>query len=67
MVWSAQEEVARNLMQAGSDALAQRVGEASYDRLGRLEQITLPAAFPLQRVRVRNWSDRACTGRGRRA
>jgi len=52
MVWSAQQGVADELMAASADALAERVGEASRGALGRLRQITPPAAFPLQRVRV---------------
>ena len=53
MVWSAEEGLAGDLMTAGGEALAQHVAEASGHRLGRLEQITAPAAFPLQLVRVR--------------
>jgi len=53
MVWSAPEELAGELMTVSGEALAQRVGEASGARLGRLESITPPAAFPLQLVRVR--------------
>jgi len=52
MVWSAQESLAGELMAASGEALAHRVGEASQHRLGRLEQITSPAAFALQLVRV---------------
>ena len=52
MVWSAQDGLAAELMSGGGEALAQRVGEASLHRLGALEQITSPAAFPLQLVRV---------------
>jgi ubiquinone biosynthesis UbiH/UbiF/VisC/COQ6 family hydroxylase len=52
LVWSAMDSVAAELMAAGAQALAQRVAEASGYRLGALEQITAPAAFPLQLVRV---------------
>ena len=52
MVWSAQQNVADELMAATADALAERVGEASGGVLGRLVQITAPAAFPLQLTRV---------------
>jgi ubiquinone biosynthesis UbiH/UbiF/VisC/COQ6 family hydroxylase len=52
MVWSAQQGVADQLMAATADALVERVGEASHAVLGRLRQITPPAAFPLQLVRV---------------
>jgi ubiquinone biosynthesis UbiH/UbiF/VisC/COQ6 family hydroxylase len=52
MVWSAPQGVADELMAATADALAERVGEASRGVLGRLRQITPPAAFPLQLVRV---------------
>jgi ubiquinone biosynthesis UbiH/UbiF/VisC/COQ6 family hydroxylase len=52
MVWSAQQGVADELMAASAHALAERVCEASRGALGRLRQITPPAAFPLQLVRV---------------
>ena len=52
MVWSAQQMVADELMAATADVLAERVSEASRSRLGRLAQITPPALFPLQLVRV---------------
>jgi ubiquinone biosynthesis UbiH/UbiF/VisC/COQ6 family hydroxylase len=52
MVWSARQDVADELIAASSDALAQRVGEASRSVLGRLGQITPPAAFALQLTRA---------------
>jgi ubiquinone biosynthesis UbiH/UbiF/VisC/COQ6 family hydroxylase len=52
MVWSAQQDVADELMAASAHTLAERVCEASRGVLGRLRQITPPAAFPLQLTRV---------------
>ena len=52
LVWSAQEALAGELMALEPAALAQRVGEASGNALGVLEQIGAPAAFALQLVEV---------------
>jgi ubiquinone biosynthesis UbiH/UbiF/VisC/COQ6 family hydroxylase len=52
MVWSARQDLADELIAATADALSARVAEASRGALGRLKQITPPAAFPLQLVRV---------------
>lgn len=52
MVWSADEGLAGELMAVTGEELGRRVGDASGARLGRLQQITPPAVFPLQLVRV---------------
>jgi len=51
LVWSAEEALADELM-ALPDALGTKVAEATGHRLGGLEMITLPAAFPLRLARV---------------
>jgi 2-polyprenylphenol 6-hydroxylase len=51
LVWSVEQPLADELM-AAPEALAARVGEATAHRLGRLETITPPAAFPLRLGRV---------------
>jgi len=51
LVWSVEQPLAEELM-AAPEALADRVAEATAHRLGRLETITPPAAFPLRLGRV---------------
>ena len=51
LVWSVEQPLADELM-ATPEALGSRVGEATGHRLGRLEVITPPAAFPLRLARV---------------
>jgi ubiquinone biosynthesis UbiH/UbiF/VisC/COQ6 family hydroxylase len=51
LVWSAEEALAEQLM-AEPDALGTKVAEATARRLGALETITPPAAFPLRLARV---------------
>jgi ubiquinone biosynthesis UbiH/UbiF/VisC/COQ6 family hydroxylase len=51
LVWSVEQALADELMAAPQE-LGARVAEASAHRLGRLEMITAPAAFPLRLARV---------------
>jgi ubiquinone biosynthesis UbiH/UbiF/VisC/COQ6 family hydroxylase len=53
LVWSAQQELATELLALDSLALAQRVREASGAALGALEVITPAVGFALQLVKVR--------------
>jgi len=50
MVWSTREDHGRELIALPPDALARRVAEAGEGALGELALITLPQAFPLQRL-----------------
>jgi ubiquinone biosynthesis UbiH/UbiF/VisC/COQ6 family hydroxylase len=52
LVWSADERIAEALMSATPDALGERVAQVAGRALGRLEPITVAAAFPLRLVRV---------------
>jgi ubiquinone biosynthesis UbiH/UbiF/VisC/COQ6 family hydroxylase len=52
LVWSAQEDLASELLTLTPQALAERVREASGNVLGELEVITPAAGFPLQLVKV---------------
>ena len=54
MVWSTPDEHAEELLALGAAALAERVAAAGGFRLGRLEQITPPAAFPLASMEARH-------------
>jgi ubiquinone biosynthesis UbiH/UbiF/VisC/COQ6 family hydroxylase len=51
LVWSVEQPLADELM-ATPEALGSRVGEATGHRLGKLDVITPPAAFPLRLARV---------------
>jgi 2-polyprenylphenol 6-hydroxylase len=51
LVWSVEQPLADELMAAPGE-LGAKVGEATGHRLGRLEAITPPAAFPLRLTRV---------------
>jgi len=50
IVWSLQEDLAQGLLQLGTAEFSMRVTEASGMRLGALELITPPAAFPLHLI-----------------
>ena len=52
MVWSANEERARTLLDLSETELCRQVTEASCHALGELQLITPPAAFPLNFVHV---------------
>jgi ubiquinone biosynthesis UbiH/UbiF/VisC/COQ6 family hydroxylase len=52
LVWSAQEQLAGELLAMSETQLAGRVQEASAGTLGELALITPPAGFPLQLVSV---------------
>lgn len=52
MVWSTPEAHADTLRSLSPEALCARVAEAGGKRLGNLEPITPPAAFPLRLMRV---------------
>jgi ubiquinone biosynthesis UbiH/UbiF/VisC/COQ6 family hydroxylase len=52
IVWSTPDEHADQLCALSPDLLSERVAEAGDRVLGRLEQITAPAAFPLRLMRV---------------
>lgn len=51
LVWSVEQPVADELM-AAPQALVARVGEATGHRLGKLDLLTPPAAFPLRLVQA---------------
>ncbi|MEO7320799.1 MAG: FAD-dependent monooxygenase, partial [Nitrosospira sp.] len=53
MVWSANEEQARALLDLTETELCRRVTEASCRALGELQLVTQPAAFPLNFVHVK--------------
>ncbi|KIO49463.1 UbiH/UbiF family hydroxylase [Nitrosospira sp. NpAV] len=53
MVWSANEERARALLDLSETELCQQVTQASCRALGELRLITRPAAFPLNFVHVK--------------
>ncbi len=50
IVWSLQEDVAQDLLQLPPAELCERVAQASGMRLGKLELMTLAAAFPLHLI-----------------
>lgn len=50
IVWSLQDDLARGLLQLAPAEFSLRVAEASGMRLGALELITPPAAFPLHLI-----------------
>lgn len=52
IVWSTPDDHADELCSLSPDILSERVAEAGGRVLGRLEQITAPAAFPLRLMRV---------------
>lgn len=52
IVWSTPDDHADELCSLSPDILSERVAEAGGRLLGRLEQITAPAAFPLRLMRV---------------
>jgi len=52
MVWSAQEDRARELLEFGPDTLAREVEVAAEGALGELRLLGAPAGFPLTRQRV---------------
>jgi len=52
IVWSTHDEHADELCSLSSEMLCERVAEAGGRVLGKLEQITAPAAFPLRLMRV---------------
>lgn len=52
VVWSAPQAHARELLTLDEEALCRRVAQAGNDRLGALELLTPPAAFPLRLMRV---------------
>ncbi|MDN5752079.1 MAG: UbiH/UbiF family hydroxylase [Nitrosospira sp.] len=52
MVWSADEEQARALLDLSETELCRRVARASRGTLGKLRLVTQPAAFPLNFVHV---------------
>jgi 2-polyprenyl-6-methoxyphenol hydroxylase-like FAD-dependent oxidoreductase len=54
MVWSTGQEHGRELLALDHAALCARVAEAGNLRLGALELITPPAAFPLRLMRAPN-------------
>ncbi len=51
IVWSAPDQLARELLALSPDAFTARVAEAGMSALGALRMITPPAAFPLQSLR----------------
>ena len=53
MVWSANEEQARVLLDLPEAELCRQVAEASCRALGKLQLVTPPAAFPLNFVHVK--------------
>jgi 2-polyprenylphenol 6-hydroxylase len=53
MVWSANEERARALLDLSETELCHEVTEASYHTLGKLRLVTQPATFPLNFVHVK--------------
>ncbi len=53
IVWSTPEAHARELMALDAEALCRRVAEAGDHRLGALELLAPPAAFPLRLMRVK--------------
>ncbi len=53
MVWSANEERARTLLDLSEAELCREVAEASCHALGEMELVTLPAAFPLSFMHVK--------------
>ncbi len=53
MVWSTPEAQAHELMALDAESLCQRVAEAGEHRLGELELLAPPAAFPLRLMRVK--------------
>jgi 2-polyprenylphenol 6-hydroxylase len=53
MVWSLQTALAQELMALPPQTLCERVAQASGQRLGKLELITPPAAFPLHLIEPR--------------
>jgi ubiquinone biosynthesis UbiH/UbiF/VisC/COQ6 family hydroxylase len=52
IVWSTPDDHADELCSLSPDILCERVADAGGQVLGRLEQITAPAAFPLRLMRV---------------
>lgn len=52
LVWSAEEEQAKELLSVAPDEFCRRAAEASHHVLGGLQLITPPAAFPLRMMRV---------------
>lgn len=52
MVWSAPEEIGRELLALDPGALCARVAEAGNHQLGALQLITPPSAFPLRLMRA---------------
>jgi 2-octaprenylphenol hydroxylase len=50
IVWSLQEDIARELLQLPAAELCERVAEASGMRLGKLELLSPAAAFPLHLI-----------------
>lgn len=52
IVWSTPDDHAEALCSLPAEAFALRVAEAGANVLGKLEQITPPAAFPLRLIRV---------------
>lgn len=52
IVWSTPDAHAAELMALAPEALCQRVAAAGESRLGALEPVTPPAAFPLRLMRV---------------
>ena len=53
IVWSVQQAIAQELLQLSAAALCERVAEAGKQHLGKLEQITPTAAFPLHLMEPR--------------
>jgi len=52
LVWSAEEQLANELMRGTPEALCDQVLQVAGDAVGPLELITPPAAFPLRLIRV---------------
>lgn len=53
IVWSLKTALARELLALPPETLCERVAQASGQRLGKLELITAPAAFPLHLIEPR--------------
>ena len=52
LVWSTSDSHAQALLALDTDAFVERVEEAGVRRLGKLQLLTKPAAFPLRLIRV---------------
>jgi ubiquinone biosynthesis UbiH/UbiF/VisC/COQ6 family hydroxylase len=52
MVWSTQNGHAKHLLQLDTDAWSRQFGQEVHDQLGELQLQSIPASFPLRRIKA---------------